>query len=62
MKLIVEVLLSIFLHPIAMVLMWIDVIRREDLGGLEKLVWIIIGIVWGVGPIVYVLVGGGELW
>lgn len=62
MKLLIEVLLSIVLHPIAMILMWIDVMGREDINVLQKLVWMIVSIVWGIGPILYVLVGGGDLW
>ena len=62
MKFLIEVLLSIFLHPIAMILMWIDVLGRDDLNALQKLVWFIVSIVWGIGPILYVLIGGGELW
>lgn len=62
MKLLWEILLSVFLHPIAMVLMWINVLGRADLSALQKVVWIIVSVVWGLGPIVYFLVGGGSLW
>ncbi len=62
MKLLWEILLSVFLHPIAMVLMWINVLGRADLSTLQKVVWIIVSVVWGLGPIVYFLVGGGALW
>jgi hypothetical protein len=62
MKLVIEVLISVFLHPIAWILSWINVFGRSDLGALEKVVWLIVTSVWGVGPILYVLVGGGKLW
>jgi hypothetical protein len=62
MKLLVEILLSVFLHPIAMVLTWINILGRGDLNGLQKLLWIIICTVWGIGPILYILLGGGDLW
>ena len=63
MKLVIEILLSIFLHPIAVVLLLINVFGRNDLGFLSKIVWSMIGIfAWGVGPIVYILAGGGKLW
>ncbi|HVS45081.1 MAG TPA: hypothetical protein VMS32_00240 [Verrucomicrobiae bacterium] len=62
MKLVLEILLSIVLHPIAMILMWINVIGREDLGSQQKIVWVIVGIVWGLGPIAYILVADGALW
>jgi hypothetical protein len=61
-KIFLEILLSIVLHPIAAILMWIDLAGRDDLGGAQKLIWAITGIVWGIGPILYFLVGGGELW
>jgi len=61
-KLLIEILLAIFLHPIAFVLCLIDMLGRTDLTGLQKLVWAIVTFVWGIGPILYVLVGGGEMW
>lgn len=62
MKLLWEILLSVFLHPVAMVLMWINVIGRSDLSALQKVVWLVVSIIWGLGPIVYFLAGGGALW
>ena len=62
MKVLLEILLSVFLHPIAAILMWINLAGRNDLSGVQKLIWAITGIVWGVGPMLYVLVGGGSLW
>jgi hypothetical protein len=62
MKVLLEVLLSIFLHPIAAVLMWINLFGRNDLNDVQKIIWAVAGILWGVGPILYFLVGGGKLW
>jgi hypothetical protein len=62
MKVLLEVLLSIFLHPIAAVLMWINLFGRNDLNDVQKVIWAITGIVWGIGPILCMLVGGGTLW
>ena len=62
MKLLLEILLAIFLHPVAFVLCVVNIVGRNDLSGVEKLVWIVVTLVWGVGPILYVLVGGGSLW
>jgi hypothetical protein len=62
MKLLLEVVISIFLHPIAVVLMWVNLAGRVDLSGVEKILWAIVGIVWGIGPILYILVGRGALW
>jgi len=62
MKLLIEILLAIFLHPIAFVLCLINILGRRDLGGLQKIVWIVVTLIWGIGPILYVLVGDGTMW
>jgi hypothetical protein len=62
MKLLIEILLAIFLHPIAFVLVLINILARRDLSDFEKVVWAIVSLVWGIGPILYLLVGRGEMW
>jgi hypothetical protein len=62
MKLLLEILLAIILHPIAFVLCLVNILGRSDLSGLQKVVWILVTLVWGVGPILYILVGGGTMW
>jgi hypothetical protein len=62
MKLLFEILVSVVLHPIAMVLMWINLAGRSDMSVGKKIIWVIVSILWGVGPILYVLVGDGKLW
>ena len=62
MKLLFEILLSIFLHPIAMILMWINLLGRSDMDGFKKLIWFVVSLLWGLGPIVYILVADGSLW
>ena len=62
LKLIVEIVLAIFLHPLAWVLCVINIVTRTDLSGLKKLLWIVVTFFWGVGPILYVLLGGGAFW
>ena len=61
MKLVLEILLAAILHPIAVILMWIDLAAREDLSSTQKAIWAVVGVVWGVGPVLYVLVGDGTL-
>jgi hypothetical protein len=61
-KLFVEVVLAIFLHPIAFVLCVIDIVNRTDHSGFWKVLWIIISFFWGIGPILYVLLGRGKFW
>jgi len=62
MKLLFEILLSILLHPIAMILMWINLVGRGDLTTFQKVIWFVVSIVWGLGPILYLLVADGSLW
>ena len=62
LKLIVEILMAIFLHPLAYVLCIINIVTRKDLSGAWKVLWILITFFWGIGPILYILFGGGEFW
>jgi NADH:ubiquinone oxidoreductase subunit 3 (subunit A) len=56
MKKLVELLLCI-LHPLAVILMWINLATRRDLGTVAKLAWAIFGLIPLV-PFLYVLTGG----
>ncbi|MDQ6883856.1 MAG: PLDc N-terminal domain-containing protein [Candidatus Dormibacteraeota bacterium] len=62
MKFLLELLLSIVLHPVAYVLALINIAGRNELNTAQKVIWAVVCIVWGIGPILYVMVGGGELW
>ena len=62
MKLLIEILLAIFLHPIAFVLCLVNIAGRNDLTGLQKVIWAVVTLIWGIGPILYVVFGGGSLW
>jgi hypothetical protein len=62
MKVLLEILVSLFLHPVAMVLMWINLLTRKDLDTNRKVIWFFVSIVWGLGPILYLLVDNGSLW
>jgi hypothetical protein len=53
-------LLVCFLHPLAVILMWINLAGRRDLTGFAKLMWGVFGLIPPV-PFLYVLVGG-DLW
>jgi hypothetical protein len=55
MKKILEIILCI-LHPIAVVLIWVNLMFRGDMGLVAKLTWAIASIVPFV-PFVYVLTG-----
>jgi hypothetical protein len=62
MKLLLEILLSIILHPVAMILMWINLIGRSDIATFKKVIWFVVSLIWGLGPILYILVAEGALW
>ena len=59
MKKLLELLVCL-IHPVAVILMWVNLAGRSDLTGLEKVVWGIFGLIPLV-PFLYVLVGG-DLW
>lgn len=62
MKIVLEILVAIILHPIAFVLALINIVGRDDLTSAQKVIWAIVCLLWGIGPILYFLVGGGSLW
>jgi hypothetical protein len=49
-------LLLCFLHPIAVVLIWLELLQRDDIGSFRKLAWGI-GVIIPFVPFVYVLLG-----
>lgn len=55
MRKLLELVLCI-LHPVAVVLIWIDLLGRSDLAFIPKLTWAIAAIV-PIVPFVYVLTG-----
>ena len=59
MKKLLELLVC-FLHPVAVVLVWLNVLVRPDLSRTAKLVWAVLVLI-PIVPFVYVLTGG-ELW
>ena len=59
MKKLVELLLC-FLHPLAVVLIWIDLLSRTDISSGAKLAWAIL-VPIPLVPFIYVLTGG-DLW
>ena len=59
MKKILELLLCI-LHPVAVILIWINLVLRDDIGLIAKLTWAIAAIVPFV-PFVYVLTGNDVI-
>ncbi len=56
MKKLIELLICI-IHPLAVVLMWVNLLSRSDLSTGAKLAWAIFGLIPLV-PFLYVLTGG----
>jgi hypothetical protein len=61
MKTIIEILLAVLLHPIAFILMIINVVQRDDLSLVKKILWLAVGWIWAIGPLLYVFLGDGQL-
>ena len=59
MKKVIELILC-FIHPLAVVLVWIDLLSRTDISRGPKLAWALFALIPLV-PFVYVLTGG-DLW
>lgn len=59
MKKILELILC-FIHPVAVILMWVNLAVRTDLSGMAKVAWAVFGLIPLV-PFLYVLTGG-DLW
>jgi hypothetical protein len=59
LKKLLELLLCV-LHPVAVVLIWVNLLKRGDIGLLAKLTWGITSIVPLV-PFIYVLTGNDIL-
>jgi len=59
MKKVLELLVC-FLHPVAVILIWIDLATRRDVAGSAKLAWALFSLIPLV-PFLYVLTGG-DLW
>jgi hypothetical protein len=61
-KLLVEIIVSLVLHPVAVVLAWINLAGRSNIDGTRKLLWAVVVLIWGIGPILYILLDDGSLW
>lgn len=62
MKFLLEIVISWLLHPLAVILAWINIAGRRDLKLSQKLIWAVVSLVWGLGPTLYIMVGGGTFW
>ena len=59
MKKVLELLAGL-LHPVAVILIWIDLATRRNIGGGAKVAWALFALIPLV-PFLYVLTGG-DLW
>ncbi len=51
MKVLLEIVVAIVLHPIAFVLALLNIAGRRDLNGVQKVIWAVVCFFWGIGPI-----------
>jgi hypothetical protein len=58
-KKVLEILVC-FLHPVAVILIWANLLSRDDLSGLSKVAWAVFSLIPAV-PFLYVL-ASGDLW
>jgi hypothetical protein len=61
-KLLLQILVAVVLHPLAFLLMLLNLLGRDDIDGSKKFIWALVGLLWGIGPILYILIGEGALW
>jgi hypothetical protein len=45
-----------------MILMFVNLIGRDDIDAGKKIIWAIVALLWGIGPILYITIGDGALW
>lgn len=62
MRLLLEIVVALFFHPVAVVLSWINIASRADMDGTKKLLWALVCVIWGIGPLLYVHLADGALW
>ncbi|HEX5193486.1 MAG TPA: hypothetical protein VFW09_11840 [Solirubrobacteraceae bacterium] len=53
-------LLVCFLHPVAVVLIWLELLHRDDIGSFRKVAWGL-GVMIPIVPFIYVLLGNDFL-
>jgi hypothetical protein len=53
-------LLLCFLHPIAVVLIWIELLHRDDMGSFRKVMWALLVMIPFV-PFIWVVLGNDFL-
>ena len=58
---IIEIILALFLHPLAVIGVWYDLANRTDLSFGKSFLWAVIALVWGIGPILYVILDHGKI-
>jgi hypothetical protein len=62
MKILLEIIFAVVLHPVAVILVWINLAGRRDMGLFQKVLWGLLSLIWGIGPLLYVFLGGGDFW
>ena len=58
---ILEIVLALVLHPLAVIGAWYDLWNRHDMSAGKRALWAVIVLVWGIGPILYVILEHGKV-
>ncbi len=61
-KLVIELILAVILHPIAVIFAWINLVVRKDMQTWKKILWALVCLLWPIGVFLYILLGDGTLW
>ena len=62
MKLIIELILAVIFHPIAVIFAWVNLIVRKDMSDGKKILWAFVCLLWPIGVFLYILLADGALW
>jgi hypothetical protein len=54
------VAISILIPPVGTALAWLDIVRRRDLPGPLRGYWIVLCLIPGLGPLMYLGIGNGR--
>ena len=57
-----QLLLAVLFHPLAVVMVWVNLAQRSDLGPRMKTFWVCASFVWIFGPLSYISMGRGKFW
>jgi hypothetical protein len=61
-KFMLQFLMAFLVHPLAAILIWVNLAARSDIGPRLKAFWVFMSFIWLFGPLAYIAIGGGRFW